>query len=158
MFCGMIVLGILLGCWLGFRAAGAAGVRALATWRDSGRWALAVMLLFTASSHFTSMRHDLARMVPGWMPEPMWVIYATGVLEAAGAIGILLRRPLRSVAGICLCVLFVALFPANVKAAQEGLQLGGSPATALWLRLPMQVLLGWLAWWSTRDATRVLAK
>ena len=110
-----------------------------------------MMLIFTASSHFTSMRHDLAKMVPVWLPAPMGVIYLTGVLELAGAIGILLPAPVRSFAGICLCLLLVAMFPANVKAAQESLSLGGNPATALWLRLPMQVLFVWLAWWSTRE-------
>lgn len=31
--------------------------------RRAGRCALAVMLFFTASAHFTSMRHDLVRIV-----------------------------------------------------------------------------------------------
>ena len=121
----------------------------MSTWRDSGRWALAVMLLFTASAHFTSMRYDLAKMVSGWVPEPLAVIYLTGALEIAGALGMLWPRT-RSIAGICLCALFAAMFPANVKAARDGLTLGGNPATELWLRAPMQILFIWLAWWSTR--------
>ncbi|HWR54734.1 MAG TPA: DoxX family protein [Bryobacteraceae bacterium] len=145
----VIVLAVLLSSWLVLRAIGAAGVQRLASWRDSGRWALAMMLLFTASAHFTSMRHDLARMVPEWVPSPGAVIFVTGILEIAGAVGILLPRT-RGVAGICLCLLFAVMFAANVKAAREGLRLGGSPATPLVLRLPMQVLFIWLAWWSTR--------
>lgn len=145
----MLVLAVLLIGWLIFRAAGAAGVERLANWRDSGRWALAVMLIFTASAHFTSMRHDLARMVPVWMPNPDAVILVTGILEVSGAIGLLLPAT-RALAGVCLCLLFVAMFTANVKAAREGLTIGGTPATGLLLRLPMQVLFIWLAWWSTR--------
>jgi uncharacterized membrane protein len=144
----MVVLAVLLGSWLVLRAAGAGGVRPLASWRASGRWALAIMLLFTASAHFTSMRHDLARMVPSWMPYPDAVILVTGILEIAAAIGILLP-PTRRVAGLCLCLLLAAMFVANVKAAQEGLTIGGSPATTLALRLPMQIFFIWLAWWST---------
>ena len=146
----MAVLGILLISWLIFRVAGALGVRALASWKASGRWALAVMLLFTASAHFTATRHDLARMVPEALPYPMAIIYATGVLEAALALGILLPRT-RKYAGVALVVLLVAMFPANVRAAMEGLELRGNPATPLWLRAPMQLLFIGLAWWTTRD-------
>lgn len=145
----VIVLAVLLISWLLLRAIGAAGVRGLASWRDSGRWALAIMLLFTASAHFTPLRHDLARMVPNWVPGPGVVIFITGILEIAGAVGVLVPRT-RSIAGICLCLLFIAMFPANVKASMEGLSLGGSPPTPLALRTPMQILLIWLAWWSTR--------
>jgi uncharacterized membrane protein len=147
------VLAVLLVSWIAFRAAGALGVAALSTWRDSGRWALAIMLVVTASAHFTAMKQDLARMVPVWIPEPMAVIYLTGVLEVAGAIGILLRRT-RRLAGICLCILFVAMFPANLRAAREGMSVGGNPATALWLRVPMQILFVWLAWWTAVSAPR----
>lgn len=144
----MIVLAVLLAAWAGFRAAGGLGVAAWSTWRDAGRWALAVMLFFTAAAHFTAARHDLVKMVPAWVLQPMAAIYLTGVLEIAGAIGILLR-PARRAAGFALCALLVAMFPANVKAAREGLSVAGNPATELWLRAPMQILFIWLAWWST---------
>lgn len=145
----MLVLAVLLIAWIAFRAAGYLGVEALANWRAAGRWALALMLVFTASAHFTAMRHDLVKMVPDWMPQPTAVIFVTGLLELAGAAGILVRQT-RRLAGILLCILFIAMFPANVKAASEGLTLGGSAATPLWIRLPLQVLFIGLAWWSTR--------
>jgi uncharacterized membrane protein len=147
----VIVLGVLMVSWIAFRLAGRAGVRSLATWRDAGRWALAVMLMFTAAAHFTSARHDLVQMIPAWMPQPYAVIYLTGILEIAGAVGLLIPRT-RSLAGICLCLLFAAMFAANVKAAQDGLMIAGSPATPLVWRLPMQILFIWLAWWSSRTA------
>lgn len=143
----MIVLGVFLVAWIVFRVLGRLTVEAWDTGRDSARWALAVMLFFTASAHFNSMRHDLAKMVPDWAPEPMAVIYVTGILEIAGAIGLLLPGT-RRLAGLALCALFVAMFAANVKAVREGLTLGGNPATALWLRAPMQLFFIWLAWWT----------
>jgi uncharacterized membrane protein len=145
----MLVLTVLLLSWAVLRAAGSFGVKALATWRAARRGALALMLVFTASAHFTPMNQDLVKMVPEWMPRPMEVVYATGVLELAGAAGMVLPAT-RRLSGVMLCVLFVAMFPANVKAARQGLTLGGSAATGLWLRVPMQVLFVWLAWWSTR--------
>jgi uncharacterized membrane protein len=145
----MVVLGVLLVSWLAFRATGAMGAAPLRSWRASGRWALAAMLFFTAYAHFGPMREDLARMVPEWAPSPMVLVYVTGLLEVAGAVGLLVRRTRRA-AGIGLCVLFLAMFPANVKADREGLTVGGSRATPLAVRVPMQVLFVWLAWWSSR--------
>jgi|GEM_PF-3505801 len=63
----MIVLVVLVLSLLIFRGIGALGVDALATWPAATRFALATMLTVTASAHFTKMREDLIRMVPGWV-------------------------------------------------------------------------------------------
>jgi uncharacterized membrane protein len=89
------------------------------------------MFLFTAVAHFNEMRHDMVKMVPPWVPAPEAVVAITGVLEILGAIGLFL----------------VAVFPANVHAAMNEVQFGGRPATALWLRAPMQLLFIGLLWW-----------
>jgi|SRR5437016_4697452 len=78
----MIVLFVLLLSLLLYRAIGALGVVALATWVGATRYALATMLVFTASAHFTKMKHDLARMMPDWIPRPMALIYFTGLCAA----------------------------------------------------------------------------
>jgi uncharacterized membrane protein len=145
----MLVLVVLLAAWVGFRGAGALGVEAFASWPAAARWALAVMLLFTASAHFTSMREDLVRMVPRWVPWPRAVIYFTGVCEVLGAIGLLVPA-VRGYAGIALIVFFIAVFPANVRAARDEVSLRGRPATPLWLRAPMQLLFIALTWWSSQ--------
>lgn len=145
----MVVLIVLLGSWVVLRGIGAAGVHAFATWQDSARYALAVMFVFTATAHFNKMKHDLARMIPAYFPRPLLIIYVTGVLELLGAAGLILPR-FRRLAGICLIVLLVGMFVANVSAAQKGVTLRGKPATPLWLRTPMQILFIALLWWSTR--------
>ncbi len=143
----MIVLFVLgLGILI-TRILGVAGVDALNSWLVSVRVGLAVMLLFTASAHFTSMRHDLANMVPRIIPNSMAVIYFTGVCEILGAIGLLLPRT-RLAAGVALIVLFVVLLPANIRAANTGVTLRGKPATPLALRVPMQLLFIGLTWWA----------
>jgi uncharacterized membrane protein len=146
----MVVLAVLLISWAILRLAGKFGARRLATWRDSGRIALALMLLFTAAAHFNSNRQDLVRMTPEWVPQPELAVTLTGILEIAGALGILIPQT-RSVAGICLCLLFAAMFLANVRADREQLTIAGNPATPLLIRTPMQALFIWLAWWSTRQ-------
>jgi uncharacterized membrane protein len=142
----MIVLIILVVVTLLARLAGAEGVAFLDSWPAATRIGLAVMLLFTASAHFTSMRHDLARMVPRAVPRPMAVIYFTGVCEILGGIGLLIPVT-RFAAAIALIVFFVAILPANIQAAREGVTLRGKPATPLMWRVPMQVLFITLTWW-----------
>jgi uncharacterized membrane protein len=145
----VLVLLILFVSLLIFRGLGALGVSLLATWIDSTRFALAVMFLFTSSAHFNKMRHDLARMMPRVFPNPMGMVYFTGVCEILGALGILVPRT-RPLAGFCLCVFLLAILPANIKAARENLTIGGRVATALWLRIPMQLLFLVLIFWCTK--------
>jgi uncharacterized membrane protein len=145
----MAVVLILCVSTLLFRALGAVGVEALASWPDAARWGLAVMLFFTAAAHFNKMRKDLVAMVPPSFPRPDLLVTATGVLEILGAIGILVPDT-RRLAGLGLIALFVAMFAANVSAARRGLTLAGKPVTPLWLRLPMQMLFIAVAWWTTQ--------
>jgi uncharacterized membrane protein len=145
----MAVLVVLLVSWVALRGTGALGVAVLGTWQGSAIYALAVMFVMTGSTHFTSMKHDLERMVPRALPRPMWIVYGTGVLEFLGATGLVIPQ-VRSVAGVCLIVLLLAMLPANIRAARERLRLRGKPATALWLRVPMQVFFIGMIWWASR--------
>jgi uncharacterized membrane protein len=117
-------------------------------WNDAARIGLAVMFLFTAASHFSSLKHDFAAMIPPPLTGALWVIYVTGILQMAGAIG-LLTRQWRKPAAWGLLLLLVAMFPANVYAAFHGVTLGGAAVTGLWMRTPLQVF--WIAvlWFST---------
>jgi len=144
----MAVLILVLGSWLLFRLVGVFGLTAFATWQDSARYALAVMFLFTSSAHFTRMKHDLANMIPSFFPRPLLIVYVTGVFELLGAVGLLLPR-FKSLAALCLIALLIGMSVANVNAAQKGVTLRSQPATALWLRIPMQLFFIGLLWWST---------
>ena len=110
-----------------------------------------IMFVFTGTSHFTSMKYDFAAMIPDPLPDGLWVIYLTGVFEIAGAIGLLLPQT-RKLAGICLILLLVAMFSANVNAALNEIPLGGQDPTSLWLRTPMQLLYIGLIWWTSIKA------
>jgi uncharacterized membrane protein len=153
------VLIVLFGSWLLFRGVGAAGFAAMNTWQYALIYALALMFAFTGVAHFNKMKYELERMVPSIFPKPMLIIYLTGVFELLGAVGLLLPQ-FRSVAGTCLILLLLAMFPANIKAAREKLTLAGRPATELWLRAPMQILFITLLWWVSQPLswTAMLAK
>jgi len=145
----MLVLVILITSILVFRGLGFAGAPAFASWSADVRDGLAVMLLFTGSAHFGPMKEDFVRMTPTWVPWPRAMIFFTGLCELAAAIGLVIPETRRA-AGIALILFFIAVLPANIRAARSGITLRGKPATPLWLRVPMQVLFIGLAWWSSR--------
>jgi uncharacterized membrane protein len=106
------------------------------------------MFVFTGVAHFSKMKHDLARMIPSSFPQPMLIVCITGVCEFLGATGLLIPRS-RSLAGICLILLLIGMFTANINAALKGVTLGGKPVTSLWLRTPMQILFIGMIWWAS---------
>jgi uncharacterized membrane protein len=121
------------------RLAGLAGVGALDEMSLPLRIAVALMFLLTASAHFGKKRADLVRMVPAWMPRPELAVTLTGLLEIAGAVGILVPM-LAPYAAIGLGLLLVAMFPANVHAARAKLTLAGRPVTPLPQRSALQLV------------------
>lgn len=136
----MIPLIVVVVVFTVLRIAGAVGVTALRDWRVSLRWALAMMFLVTASAHWGAKRADLVAMVPPVFPAPELLVTLTGVAEIAGAVGLMWGRTAR-VAAAAMALMMVAMFPANVYAARQGLSIGGRPVTELPLRTGVQVVL-----------------
>jgi uncharacterized membrane protein len=142
----MAVLAVLFGSLLLCRDLGALGVELFATWQESARFALATMFAFTAVSHFAPMRKDLIAMVPPTFPRPDLLVFATGILEVAGALGLLIAAT-RTWAAYGLIALLLSMFPANVSAARRGVKLRSRPPTPLLIRAPMQLLfIAWAYW------------
>lgn len=134
----MVPLLVLVVVTLVLFAAGAAGMRRLQPPAYQAlRVGLAAMFVLTGLAHFIGMRAELIAMVPPALPAPAQLITITGVLELAGAAG-LLWRPTAPWAAGGLAALLVGMFPANVYAALEGLTT--SPADALLPRTLMQLV------------------
>ncbi|GAA2814458.1 DoxX family protein [Saccharopolyspora taberi] len=132
----MAPLIILLVVTLVLLAAGAAGVRGLRPWPVAVRGGLAAMFVATGLAHFVGLRAELVNMVPPWLPAPELLVTITGVLELAGAAG-LLWKPTAPWAAGGLTALLIVMFPANVHAALEGIGLSTGdqlvPRTAMQL-------------------------
>jgi uncharacterized membrane protein len=122
----MAPLIVLIVATLVFRLLGRWWVAALGSWPAAVRAGLAVMFAFTAMAHFNEMRHQLAEMLPSWVPNAGFVILFTGLCELAGAIGLLIPKTRRA-AAVALVLFLIAVFPANVHAAQEASCSGASP-------------------------------
>jgi uncharacterized membrane protein len=144
----MAPLVVTLVAWLVARAIGSAGLwMAADSWTGALRIALAAMFVFTAVSHLhPRTRPDLIRMVPASLPAPALLVTATACLEVIGAIGLLVPQVLPA-AAYGLIALLVAMFPANVHAAREGLVIAGRRAMPLVWRFALQLF--WIAalWW-----------
>jgi uncharacterized membrane protein len=135
----MVPLIVLVIATLLLRVIGVAGVSLFSNWIWCLRGGLALMFLFAASAHWGKRRGDLIAMVPRVFPRPDMMVSATGVLEILGAVGLLIPA-IAPVAAACLAMLLIALFPANIRAAREGLMIGGMSATVLPLRTLLQLV------------------
>src|SRR5688572_6256106 len=144
----MAPLIVLIVVTLAARGVGYLGFKRVGTWPDAVRLALAVMFLFTASAHFTPMKHDLAAMIPPPFTGSLPLIYATGLLEIAGAIGLLIPR-FQRIAAICLILMLLGLLPANIYAAINGIPFRGLAPTPLIPRVLLQLFWIALLWWSS---------
>jgi uncharacterized membrane protein len=130
---------LLIGSFLIFRLIGFFGLSYLDGWETSLRIAVALMFLFTATTHWGKRRPDLIKMVPPTLPNPGLIVTITGILEIAGAIGLLIPIT-SSVASVGLALLLIVMFPANIRAARKGITLGGRPSTPLFLRTILQII------------------
>jgi uncharacterized membrane protein len=133
-----VIITLALGT-LGARLAGWLGVDYADSWPSAIAIGLAAMFAVTGVAHFVNpLRRDMISIVPPRMPSPGLLVTITGVLELAGAVG-LLYPPTRVAAAVCLFVLMLVMFPANVYASRMA-NPPKSMTTRLDLRTAEQVL------------------
>jgi len=115
-----------------------------------GNLAMAIMLLFTALGHF-KFSEGMSMMVPEFIPAKKQLIYLTGFMEVAFAIGLCIPDARRLAADL-LILFFLLVLPANINAAQKSVDYQnatyqGRGVGYLWLRIPMQVFfILWVAY------------
>lgn len=106
----------------------------------------AIVFAVAGVLHFVMPKFYLAIM-PGWLPAPLTLVYVSGVFEILGGLGLLLPAT-RTAAAIGLILLLVAVLPANIEMLRLAQARGASAGfqAALWLRLPLQLVLMWWVW------------
>ncbi len=130
---------LLIVSFLIFRLSGFLGLSYFDGWETSLRFAVALMFIFTATAHWGKRRPDLIKMVPPSLSNPDFIVTITGIFEIVGAIGLLI--PITStIASFGLALLLIVMFPANIRAAREGITIGGRPSTSLLPRTLLQIL------------------
>jgi uncharacterized membrane protein len=113
----------------------------------AGNIAMCCMLCFTALGHFKFTKGMVA-MIPDRIPFRKALVYFTGMAELL--LGVVLLFPAgRYAAGIILIILFLAMLPANINAANHHIDFESGNASGkglryLWFRIPLQLFF--LAW------------
>jgi uncharacterized membrane protein len=114
----MVVIATLVLGTLGARLVGWLGVDYVDSWPQAIAVGLAAMFVMTGIAHFVpAMRRDMIAIVPPRLPAAGLLVTITGVLELVGAAG-LLYPPTRVAAAVCLFLLMLVMFPANVYASR----------------------------------------
>lgn len=109
------------------------------------RWTMAAFFAAGFILHL-SAPDALVAITPDWVPYPRAVVLITGMIELAGAIGLLMPR-LRWWAGVALAVYVLAVWPANIKQAFEHIVLPPVP-DSWWYHGPRLALQPVLVWWA----------
>ena len=101
---------------------------------------LSVCILVAGVFHFVSPA-PFIKIVPGFLPFPAALVYISGAIEIALAIGLLLPG-VRSLSAWGLIALFIAVYPANLNMAFNHISILGIPEGAWWfhaIRLPFPI-------------------
>jgi uncharacterized membrane protein len=112
-----------------------------------GRTSLALMLLLTSTAHFSNAP-AMVQMMPAFLPFKVQLVYFTGILEIAVAIGLWINRTTK-MASIVLIVFFILILPSNVIGSLKRVELGGMENGPIYLffRIPLQFLFTWWAYY-----------
>ena len=107
------------------------------------------ILYFAAGvMHFIRPRTYL-KIMPGFLPFPLQLVYISGIVEIL--CGVLLLLPATRSFGAWLTILLlVAVLPANIQMAVNFYQKGNPYFWLTILRLPLQFILIWWAWLYTK--------
>jgi uncharacterized membrane protein len=119
--------------------------------QETARWVLAGSMITVGLLHFVRSS-QFVQIVPAVLPHPLLLVYISGVFEIIGGVGLLIPS-VSAAAAWGLILLFIAVFPANINQAINGIAIEGVPhiPALYWLRLPLQaVLIAW-AWRYTRE-------
>lgn len=142
---------LLIGPYVVLTAAGLLFRKRMFSQPFKGRLGVTLFLLATASGHFfkaEAMQH----MLPPAVPLRLEVVYATGVIEILGAAGIWLA-PLKRLTGALIILMLLCFLPANVYAALNDVEFGGSAngPRYLVLRVPYQFFVMWWIYRTTEQ-------
>lgn len=111
------------------------------------KYLFAAAFVLAGLNHFINTDFYL-KIMPPYLPLHLPLVYLSGVVEMV--LGALLLIPkLTRVAAWGLIALLVAVFPANIHMAVNHELYPAYNVTALWLRLPLQIVLMVYAYWYT---------
>ena len=116
---------------------------------SAARYGTAIFWIFAGIMHFLIPRQYEGIVPPRiarWKKE---CVVVSGLAEIAGGVAVLPDSTRRGARWWLLATL-AAGYPANIHMAVHSKDFAHIPAPALWARLPVQFLFGWMTWRGTR--------
>lgn len=90
------------------------------------RWLLGVSLVGAGIGHLSVLRETFQAQVPGWFPiDENVVVIASGVVEIALGLALVLLSKRRVIVGTATAAFFVVIFPGNIAQWVEGVDAFG---------------------------------
>lgn len=106
------------------------------------RYFMGALYILAGLNHFRDPNFYV-QIIPDFLPNPLLLVYVSGVVEIILGILILFQRT-QKLAAIGIILLLIAIFPANIYMYQQGGAKFNVSDLALLIRLPLQILL--IAW------------
>ena len=119
--------------------------------RNATQLLLGASLTYAGTTHLTTSRQEFQAQVPNWVPfSADFVVIASGIVEIALGLSLLLLWKYRSQIGWITAAFFIAIFPGNISQYVNGIDAFGLDSDrARAIRLLFQPLLVIWALWST---------
>jgi uncharacterized membrane protein len=106
---------------------------------------LGALFIVAGVMHFAAPG-SYVKIMPPMLPAPWLLVYASGIFEMLGGVGLMVPGT-RRWAAWGLVALLVAVWPANVYMAMVPGRFPMIPVWALWVRVPLQIpLIVWALW------------
>ena len=109
---------------------------------------MSLLYISSGVQHFANTSWFM-KIMPPYLSYHKEFVYLSGVFEIMLGIMLLFEKT-RLIAGWGLILLLIAVFPANIYAAQTNGAAMGTSAVIAWGRLPFQGLFIALAYWHSR--------
>ena len=119
--------------------------------RNATQLLLGAALAYAGTTHLTTSRQEFQAQVPNWVPlSADFVVIASGIVEIALGLSLLLLWKYRTQFGWITAAFFIAIFPGNISQYGNGIDAFGLDSDrARAIRLLFQPLLVIWALWST---------
>jgi uncharacterized membrane protein len=111
------------------------------------RYLFAAFFVLAGINHFITTDFYL-KIMPPYLPRHLFLVYLSGVVEIVLGLLLLIPKSARAAAW-GLIALLLAIFPANIHMAINHELYPEYSVAAVWLRLPLQLVLMALAYWYT---------
>lgn len=113
------------------------------------KYLLAAAFILGGINHFV-MPEFYLRIMPPYLPAHLFLIYLSGFFQTAFGVLLLIPKTTR-LAAWGIIALLIAVFPANIYMAMNTELFPAVSPLLIYLRLPLQIVLIWWAYWFTKN-------